>query len=89
MSGVGSVLFPRPKNTSKLSTRIDADGKEVEVTRDDLRGPFFRVCICVSPLTFNNVPVNVLKYKYLCIYVMMQITWIYLISGFNFYCIWF
>jgi hypothetical protein len=35
MSGVGNVLYPRPKNTSKLSTRIDADGKEVEVTRKE------------------------------------------------------
>lgn len=36
MSGVGNVLFPRPRNTSKLSTRIDADGKEVEVeVRED------------------------------------------------------
>lgn len=36
MSGVGNVLFPRSRNTSKLSTRIDADGKEVEVTKGAL-----------------------------------------------------
>ncbi|PNF38272.1 Coiled-coil domain-containing protein 93 [Cryptotermes secundus] len=36
MSGVGNVLFPRSRNTSKLSTRIDADGREVEVeVRED------------------------------------------------------
>jgi hypothetical protein len=32
MSGTGNVFYPRPKNASKLSTRIDADGNEVEVT---------------------------------------------------------
>jgi hypothetical protein len=32
MSGIGNVFYPRSRNTSKLSTRIDADGKEVEVT---------------------------------------------------------
>jgi hypothetical protein len=36
MSGGGNVFFPRPRNASKLSTRIDADGKEVEVeVRED------------------------------------------------------
>jgi hypothetical protein len=32
MSAIGSVFYPHPKNASKLSTRIDADGKEVDVT---------------------------------------------------------
>jgi hypothetical protein len=36
MSGGGNVFYPRPRSTSKLSTRIDADGKEVEVeVRED------------------------------------------------------
>ncbi|XP_069701680.1 coiled-coil domain-containing protein 93 isoform X2 [Periplaneta americana] len=36
MSGIGNVFYPRPRSSSKLSTRIDADGKEVEVeVRED------------------------------------------------------
>ncbi|PSN52794.1 Coiled-coil domain-containing protein 93 [Blattella germanica] len=36
MSGLGNVFYPRVRNSSKLSTRIDADGKEVEVeVRED------------------------------------------------------
>lgn len=31
MSVVGNAIYPHPRSTSKLSTRIDADGKEVEV----------------------------------------------------------
>jgi hypothetical protein len=32
MLGVGNVLYARVRNISKRSTRIDADGKKVEVT---------------------------------------------------------
>ncbi|XP_021932828.1 coiled-coil domain-containing protein 93 [Zootermopsis nevadensis] len=36
MSVVGNAIYPHPRSTSKLSTRIDADGKEVEVeVRED------------------------------------------------------
>ncbi|KAJ9598441.1 hypothetical protein L9F63_010885, partial [Diploptera punctata] len=36
MSTLGNVFYPRVKNNSKLSMRIDADGKEVEVeVRED------------------------------------------------------